>query len=355
GTNFATNEGTINGRVFGGSGVDQLENFGVIHGDIELAGGPNNTLINAGTVDGSIGVITPMTGNDNLFNLGMIIGAISLDTGDDLYDGRSGTISGSINMGAGADRVLGGDGIEFVVGGDGRDTVDLGGGEDTFFANAGADDGDDTIDGGLGSDTYDASSATSAVIVDLDEGLASGASIGMDQLHNVENAIGSSAGDTLIGNELANLLRGQDGADFLFGFSASDTIEGNAGADMLVGGLGRDFMSGGGLDGEMDLFDFNSIAESGLVGATRDRILDFEDGVDKIDLSTIDAKSFQAGNQAFKFIGAAAFTSAGGQIRASVTAQGNTLIQLNIDKDKLAEMSILVVGEPALTAADFVL
>jgi len=80
--------------------------------------------------------------------------------------------------------------------------------------------------------------------------------------------------------------------------------------------------------------------------------MDFEDGFDKIDLSTIDAKTFLQGNQAFTFI-TGAFTSAGGQVRAFVNAHGNTVIQINNDHDTAAEMSIVVHGTPTLSAADF--
>jgi hypothetical protein len=119
--------------------------------------------------------------------------------------------------------------------------------------------------------------------------------------------------------------------------------------------VGRDLLYGGGSDGDADLFAYNGVSQSGITGATRDVIADFEDGVDLIDLFSIDAKTFQTGNQTFQFIGSGAFTSAGGQIRSFVNAAGNTAIQLNIDKDTDAEMSIVVHGTPTLTAADFIL
>lgn len=110
----------------------------------------------------------------------------------------------------------------------------------------------------------------------------------------------------------------------------------------------------GGPDSEIDTFDFNKVTESGTTAGTRDRIVDFEDGIDKIDLHDIDAMTFKKGNQNFHFI-AGAFTSAGGEVHAFVNGAGNTVIEVNTDHDKAAEMSIVVLGTPTITAADFVL
>ena len=54
-----------------------------------------------------------------------------------------------------------------------------------------------------------------------------------------------------------------------------------------------------------DIFDFDAIEES-TPGSSRDQIIDFEDGIDRIDLSTIDAvigSRFNVINDAFIFIG----------------------------------------------------
>ena len=84
----------------------------------------------------------------------------------------------------------------------------------------------------------------------------------------------ADAGDT---------LRGGDGADRIFAGSGGDLLEGDAGDDVLSGMRGDDVLRGGGgadrLDGGAgsDLFAF-----AGNWG--NDLILDFEDGVDRLDL-----------------------------------------------------------------------
>jgi Ca2+-binding RTX toxin-like protein len=128
----------------------------------------------------------------------------------------------------------------------------------------------------------------------------------------------------------------------------ADTIVGSAGEDILVGDAGRDSLSG---RSGADVFVFHS-GDSGLTAATRDRITDFQRGLDDIDLAAIDAKPGGADN-AFKFIGAQAFTAAG-QVRV-VQKAAERWVELNTDPDAQAEMRIVLSGSGALTAGDFVL
>jgi hypothetical protein len=95
-----------------------------------------------------------------------------------------------------------------------------------------------------------------------------------------------------------------------------------------------------------DVFDFNSIAES-LPGAlNRDVIAGFVgNGAaagDRIDLSTLDANTVLAGNQAFAFVGAAAFTAAG-QLRYA-----GGVLQGNINANLAADFEIQLAGAPVL-------
>jgi serralysin len=346
---FAEGEG-VGIRV---NGLNTIVNQGLIKGFVGIEFtyiSASNTVHNFGTIWGTgEASIVAQGSDDSIYNTGELIGAVSLGGGNDLYDGRGGIVRGTILLGAGTDTASGGDFSEIFEGGADADLLIGGGGDDTFNADNG--DGDDTIDGGEGRDTYDATFAGTSVFVDLDEGLAAGGA-GNDSLDSIENVIGSFLADILSGDDVANVLRGSNGNDSLFGAGGRDTLDGGDDNDLLVGGLGRDMLTGG---LGADVFDFDAVAESGITGATRDRILDFQDGVDDINLSTIDAKTFQSGNQAFKFIGAGGFTSAGGQIRAFVNDAGNTVVQINNDKDSAAEMSIILLGTHTLNAGDFVI
>jgi len=150
-----------------------------------------------------------------------------------------------------------------------------------------------------------------------------------------------------IGNAQANTIVGNKGNNVLTGLAGNDDLRGGKGNDTLVGGLGKDTMTGG-VGG--DKFDFNLITES-VRGANRDVIVDFTRAQgDKIDLSTLDADTDgTAGNQAFQFIGATAFTGIDGQLRCS-----SGIIQGDTNGDKVADFEIQV-KLATLFATDFIL
>lgn len=61
----------------------------------------------------------------------------------------------------------------------------------------------------------------------------------------IENVLAGAGDDTLIGNDVANILNGGAGADLIQGGGGSDTIISGAGANFLRGGLGADQITGG--------------------------------------------------------------------------------------------------------------
>jgi serralysin len=170
----------------------------------------------------------------------------------------------------------------------------------------------------------------------------------------IENAIGGSGNDYMVGNVKANLLRGGAGSDRLFGLGGNDVLSGITGNDRLGGGIGNDRLDGGigndvlngGLGRDIligaigrDVFDFNSVAESRR-GSVHDTVyLRHVDG-DRIDLSSIDADTDgTGGNQAFRFIGGHAFTGGDGQLRFS-----GGLLQGDTNGDRIADIEIRVIG-----------
>ena len=119
----------------------------------------------------------------------------------------------------------------------------------------------------------------------------------------IENAIGSSERDYLVGNQVANVL------------------DGGAGSDVLLGG------------GDADTFLFKDL--DGV-----DTILDFEGGVDMIDVTALGFTSFNDGG---------AFTNTAGEL---IYADGR--IQGDVDGDGVADFQIDVQGDP-VTADDLLL
>lgn len=248
----------------------------------------------------------------------------------------------------------------------GNDLIRGGGGNDFLAGQV----GDDILEGGSGDDSLDGGTNTSgvgdtaafdqlnvAVSVDLNFGFAFGQ--GNDTLLNIENIRASSRNDSLGGNNLANRIEGlggddqifgRAGNDKLFGGDGNDTIKGGADTDTLTGGKGADKLDGG---GGIDFFNYDSVAESTSSISGRDLIENFSVASDVIDLGDIDAQAGVAGNQAFAFIGAAAF-SAEGQIRA-VTSGGHTLLQINTTGVSGAEMVIELNSIVAIGASNFIL
>lgn len=221
--------------------------------------------------------------------------------------------------------------------------------------------GVNVIDGGTGvSDTVSYQFATTAgssgvtlnlsVVNGAGQSIASGIS-GADRIKNVENITGSSYADTLTGSQNANVLDGRSGNDKLIGLSGNDILVGGAGNDVLVGGVGRDLLTGG---TDNDIFDFNALSDLGLGIDNRDVITDFDKGLDKIDLSTIDIDSIAVGDQAFILIDPATAFSAVGEIHYDSISG---IIAINTDTDIEAEYEIQLTGTlPAeLAGTDLVL
>ncbi len=101
-----------------------------------------------------------------------------------------------------------------------------------------------------------------------------------------------------------------------------------------------------------DLFRFLSPGDSGV--ATPDLVLDFAQRQgDRIDLGAMNAVA-GGGDQAFTFIGAAAFGGVAGELRAAV-ADGGTRIEGDVNGDGAADFAILLPAAVTLAAEDFVL
>ena len=87
------------------------------------------------------------------------------------------------------------------------------------------------------------------------------------------------SGEEIFGNQYSNKNKQGTGADdVIWGKEGHDNLYGNGGADRLVDGFGRDKMTGGW--GE-DVFVF-------IEDTKKDWILDYQPGIDRIDLSEYD-------------------------------------------------------------------
>lgn len=176
----------------------------------------------------------------------------------------------------------------------------------------------------------------------------------------IENATGGSAGDWIMGNQVANRLNGRGGNDSIVGGAGNDTLLGGAGIDTLVGGTGDDVLNGGagrdiliGSDGADD-FIYASAADSGATAATRDQINGFVSGLDDIDLRSMDADSTDATNDAFLWRDTLGFSGVAGQLRWAATTAG-VLVFGDLNGDRVVDFSILLAGVSSVVQGDFFL
>ena len=327
GVNFAFADGRISNlagaTIYGNVGVrtlgddSRIENAGTIHGDDGgvFLSGPANRLSNTGVIQANGAGVAAVSHAERILNLGDITGGVagvqSFSTGTVVVT-NAGRIAGETAIDAGSasgaisvtnSGVLDGD----VAGGSGFDVV----------RNLGLITG--LVDLGDGNDLYDGRTA---------------AGPGLE-------VRGGGGDDT---------LRAGGGEDSLVGGDGSDLLRGGGGDDLFRGGLGLDRLTGG---AGADTFAYQAPGESGAAQGV-DRITDFSRAEgDLIDLQQIDAKPKKDFDQAFVFIGEAAFTNAG-QLRWTHTADG-VQVEAEVTGDKVADWIVTLEGVSSVSAGDFVL
>jgi hypothetical protein len=189
-------------------------------------------------------------------------------------------------------------------------------------------------------------------------GYFAGNHTGEDQITNTGRMIGAielqGGADVYRGRAgfVDGTINGGDGDDRLSGGREDNVLDGDAGSDIISGGLGADSLTGG---AGPDTFLFRGIAESRQGAGRHDSIGDFlrAEG-DVIDLGRIDADSIEHDDQAFQFIGSAAFSQETGQLRYQSKGT-DTLVLADIDGDGKADFKIRLEGTLALEKGDFIL
>jgi serralysin len=306
--NISIAYGTIVENAIGGAGNDTITGNAVANVLSGLAG--NDVILGGGgddTLNGGLGAdkMSGNVGNDLYF---------VDDAGDlvaELIDEGTDTVSSSISYtlvdhvenlvltggagsgtGNGLDNIITGNELaNLLSGGAGNDTLIGGAGDDTLDGGTGV----DSMAGGAGNDLYIVDDAGDVVIElggegtdTVRTGLAS-YTLGA----NVEHLVMTGAAANGTGNGLDNVLTGNAGSNRLDGGAGDDRLIGGDGVDYLTGGAGKDVFVG-----EIDA----TKSATKLGNISIDVILDFQSGVDKIDLSGIDANSSLSGDQAFKLV-----------------------------------------------------
>ena len=247
-----------NDALYGGRGNDTI--IGGAGDDLLDGGDGDDTLMGQAGADifrGGAGVDTVDFSNESPFqllvNLATNVASGGTASGDTFY-----SIENLIGSDDRIDRFIGTDdanhfwgrgGGDVFSGGGGDDILDGGNDGDILYGESGNDtliggNGQDYLNGGEGIDTVVYTGSTAGVTVDLASGKASGGdadgpvqivgrgtAIRHDIIVDVENAVGSTHDDHLIGT---------DGVNELSGGLGDDTLTGGLGADILDGGAGSD-------------------------------------------------------------------------------------------------------------------
>lgn len=305
------NGGTGNDRMTGGTGDDNY----VVDASGDVVVESANQGID--TVQTSVAIYTLANNVENLVYTGS---SATILTGN--------TLNNVITGGGGNNRLNGAAGDDILNGLGGNDVLDGGAGADTMI-------------GGVGNDVYLVDNAGD-VVVEL-------ANQGTDL---VEASVSYTLGDGLENLTLTG--------------SAAINGTGNAAANRIVTNTGRNELTGEGgndvfvFEGGTGLFSTSAIT-TGATAATRDRIVDFVKGTDKIDLSAIDAGRTggfdNLDNDAFQSIssGTTFGANTARQLRYHHDTVNNlTIIQGNTDNDTAAEFQIELVGIHNLGASDFI-
>jgi Ca2+-binding RTX toxin-like protein len=361
-------------QLDGGEGVDQVAiqgNYGTF--------GPDEAPFTLGAgnlVD--IEVLNLLSGSDTRFG----------DSGGNSYSYNLKLVDANVaagrllrinwsQLGAGEDVTLDAseetDGSFFVLGGAGVDRITFGAGNDAAYFSTGRFSATDRIDGGAGYDevalrgdytlAFEADTITNVEFLgflsasDLRFNGPAAAGFNYDiTMHDGNVAAGETlrvwaaqlmANESLVFNGSAETT----GRFHILAGRGDDQLIGGGGDDIIYGGLGGDIMTGNGGD---DTFLYRSIEESRAGSA--DFIINLEAG-DRIDLGAIDADVNTAGNQAFTFIGDAAFSNTAGELRLFSAGGGFWRIQADVDGDGVADMEIWLdqANEYIPTVDNFVL
>ena len=299
--NFITGSAQTN-VLLGGAGRDRLIAFG---GDDTLNGGTGRDVLEGGTgadlfvfeADSDIDLITDFEVGVDLIDITalgiayadmrIVDGALGAQVYLDLTPGSvdlitlSGVSASQLLLdsfvtvfGANQPPIVGTAGNDNLTGSQIDDELQGLGGNDLVNGAQGA----DTMIGGQGNDSYFVDNVGDTIIELAGEGIdVINTQVNFTLSANVENAAAAFGGGAidLTGNGENNALTGNDAANVLNGLAGVDNLQGLAGEDEINGGTGNDILRGG---DDADRFVFNT-------GDGADQIIDFELGIDTIDLS----------------------------------------------------------------------
>ena len=230
--------------------------------------------------------------------------SISSYDGDDILYGGSG--NDRLMGGAGNDKMFGEDGDDRLAGDKGADEMTGGAGADVFILRPGESDGDWITDFEEGIDSLSFMGFSNLKQAWEGDTLVLTHAAGVERVKVTKvgtppppppptdpTVYGTEAADSMKGDSKANIINGLGGDDSISSYEGDDILHGGEGNDRLMGGAGNDKLFGDAGDDRL-AGDKGADEMTGGAGAdafilrpgetTGDVILDFETGIDKIEL-----------------------------------------------------------------------
>jgi Ca2+-binding RTX toxin-like protein len=239
----------------GGTGIDSLT--GGTGDDIYIVDNVKDTVTEGNAAGSDTVKTSALIANaanfaniENFTYLGIAAWTFTGNDENNVITAGTGTGADKLTGGKGDDTLFGNDGNDILDGGAADDAMTGGKGDDTYFVDSASDTFSEA--GGAGKDTV-----KSLVDIDL---------TGNTDIENItllNNAVSSLSPLTATGNDLANIIIGNNGdavngGNFLSGGKGSDTLTGGERGDTLDGGADNDTMTGGKGD---DVYVVNAIGD----------------------------------------------------------------------------------------------
>ncbi len=229
-----------NDTIEGGAGDDTLDGG---TGDDSLKGELGDDTYTFAAGPQGVDIIDEAPGLDSdTLDFSMLTGAVMVDLGSTAPQIQAGgDVTIQLTDPLGVENVIGSDFNDMMTGnarnnvftgGKGDDVMGGGAGSDTYVFGAG-NLGNDTVNEapGVDSDTLDFSELRGPIELDLNsnasQNLGNGAlTLALSGGMGLENVVGTSFGDRLLGNARDNVLIGAGGTDFVDGGAGSDIVQG---------------------------------------------------------------------------------------------------------------------------------
>ena len=259
---------SIENRILAGGAGDDIYKFNAdaVLGlfTLDESGGGTDTIdfsptgtagISLNLGNGGLQIVSPS-------KLSLILGSVTTfenaigGVGSDTLTGNS--LNNSLFGNGGNDKLNGGGGSDTLLGGSDNDTY--------VFGTAVSPEADVVIESGPGIDTLSFSGMTTPVDLNLGssavQNVHTNRTLKLNSISTFENAVGSTAADTLTGNGLNNSLTGGPGNDQLDGSGGSDTLSGGFNNDVYV--FGRAAAAEADVVNEFDSLGIDTLSFSAL-------------------------------------------------------------------------------------------